>query len=327
MYSESTQAVLLLSTFFGKPKKGEHRPLTAIEYGRFARWLHENGYTPDALFHQFDEIAAGWRDPKSKITEERLQALLSRGAAMGLALEKWQRAGIWLITRQDAEYPKVLKQRLRHISPPVLFGVGNKSLLNAGGLAVIGSRGIDQIDQNYTESVAKQAASETINIVSGAARGVDETAMLASLQAGGTAVGVMADSLFKAATASKWRQYLQNEQLVLISSCYPEASFNVGNAMGRNKHIYALSDFALVVRSDKEKGGTWAGAKENLENQWVPLMVKKESDATGNQALLNMGGIAFEQQSSLTQWMKDCLSNALNRSVSSPPSTNLDLFS
>ena len=310
LYSENTQAVLLLSTFFSKPKKGEFRPLTTIEYGRFARWLHEFNYTPSALFHQFDEIAIKWKDPKGKITAERLANILGRKAAMGLALEKWQRTGVWVITRQDSEYPQLLKKQLRHNSPPVFFGIGNKALLQKGGLAVIGSRGIDDIDEKFTESIAQQAAQENINIISGGARGVDETAMQASLQAGGTAIGILADSLLKASTASKWRKYLQNEKLVLISSFYPEAGFNVGNAMARNKYIYTSANFALVIRADEGKGGTWAGAKENNINKWVPLFVKKQSSASGNIMLLNNGANSLGLQKNSTPWLEKLLKSA-----------------
>jgi DNA processing protein len=81
------------------------------------------------LLHQFDEIVSKWKDPKGKITADRLTEILGRKAAMGLALEKWQRVGIWVVTRQDSEYPQLLKKQLRHVSPPVFFGVGNKSLL------------------------------------------------------------------------------------------------------------------------------------------------------------------------------------------------------
>ena len=49
------------------------------------------------------------------------------------------------------------------------------------------------------------------------------------------------------------RQALQEERLVLISACDPKSGFNVGNAMQRNKYIYALSDAALVVNSDFKK--------------------------------------------------------------------------
>jgi predicted Rossmann fold nucleotide-binding protein DprA/Smf involved in DNA uptake len=40
----------------------------------------------------------------------------------------------------------------------------------------------------------------------------------------------------------------------------------VGNALGRNKIIYALAKCTVVVASDHETGGTWAGATEALKN-------------------------------------------------------------
>ena len=49
-------------------------------------------------------------------------------------------------------------------------------------------------------------------------------------------------------------------RLVFISPYDPAAGFSVRHAMQRNKIIYALADAALVVASDFEKGGTWAGA-------------------------------------------------------------------
>ena len=77
--------------------------------------------------------------------------------------------------------------------------------------------------------------------------------------------------------------------LVLVSTFYPEAGFNVGNAMQRNKYIYCLSDSATVVQSGT-RGGTWSGAMENLENQWVPLWVKRSADnSAGNSAIAKAG--------------------------------------
>lgn len=327
---ENTQAILLLSSYFGKTQKNDVKPLSPNEYGRFALWLNENGYQPKSLFHEFDSITNSWHDPKGNLTAERLKALLGRGVAMGLALEKWQRAGIWMISRMDAEYPKALKKRLGHNSPAIFYGVGNKALLQSGGLAVIGSRGISAEDEEYTSYIAKQAAFEALNIISGAARGVDETAMLAALEADGTAVGVMADGLLRASTSAKWRKHLQNNNLVLISSYYPEAGFNAGNAMGRNKYIYCLADFALAVRADEGKGGTWAGAKENLQQLWVPLFVKTESDASGNQALMALGASPLSQPIEKTEsnaWLLGVLSNNYLLSNKQGQNSSMDMFS
>ncbi|HRR34848.1 MAG TPA: hypothetical protein P5026_12155, partial [Kiritimatiellia bacterium] len=48
---------------------------------------------------------------------------------------------------------------------------------------------------------------------------------------------------------------------------YPEAGFSVGTTMGRNKLIYALADYGLVVSADFKKGGTWEGAQEELRRK------------------------------------------------------------
>ena len=95
------------------------------------------------------------------------------------------------------------------------------------------------------------------------------------LEAGGKVVGVLADSLEKTAMNREHRNLLLDGQLVLISPYDPSAGFNVGNAMQRNKLIYALADAALVVSSDLNKGGTWAGAVEQLDKlKFVPVYVR-----------------------------------------------------
>lgn len=313
MLTENIQAVLLLTCHFSKPRKEDAKPLTVSEYARFAEWLLANRFQPSSLFNSFDEIFSKWSDRKKAITTDRVKSLLSRGMAMSLALEKWQQAGIWFITRGDKEYPIRLKHKLGTQSPPVIFGLGNKYLMGAGGLAVVGSRGIGEEDVAFTKSIGHQASLESLNIVSGAAKGVDETSMLASLEAQGTALGILADSLYKAAVSAKWRKYLEADSLCLISPFYPEAGFSTGNAMGRNKYIYCLADHALVVRSDKGKGGTWAGATENLKKEWVPLFIKA-SEVDGNKALIDMGGNAYNIPENIdstpTHWLKNALCDA-----------------
>lgn len=289
MQDQNTNAMLLLCSHFSKLKNDAGRPLTPLEYGRLAKWLHEQGSLPSDLMLDFDKRIENWNDPKGKITRERLKALFGRGMTLALALEKWERAGIWVVTRSQKEYPRRLKRRLEHASPAFFYGVGNKQLLNAGGVGIVGSRGIDDSDKRFTQEIAKQAALEGLNVVSGGARGVDETAMLGALSVEGTAVGILADGLLKASVSTKWREYLMNNQLVLVSPFYPEVGFQVGNAMARNKYIYCMADYCLVVRSDKGKGGTWSGATENMKKQWVPTFVKEQSDAAGNAALIEQG--------------------------------------
>lgn len=55
--------------------------------------------------------------------------------------------------------------------------------------------------------------------------------MRGALQAGGKALGVLADGLEKAALNRENRNFLMNGQLVLLSTWDPTAGFNVGHAM------------------------------------------------------------------------------------------------
>lgn len=289
--SPNTQAILLLTTWFPKGKAGsadEFSPLTPKEWGRFAEWLKLQALQPQDLLDGEARVRLqGWRD--TAIPAQRLLALLNRGSALALTLEKWLRAGLWVVTRADTDYPRRLKQRLRNESPAVLFGCGDRGLLNAGGLAVVGSRKADEDALDYTQKLGQLAAQAGINVVSGAARGIDEAAMLASLDAGGRAAGIMADSLLRASASAKYRSWLQAGTLALVTPFSPEAGFNTGNAMQRNKYIYCLADAALAVHSGKQ-GGTWTGAQENLRQAWVPLWVRDVQDSEAGNGLLIKAG-------------------------------------
>ncbi len=286
--SHNTQAILLLTAHFSKAKNEAIKPLTMKEWGRFTWWLRKRSLTPeDLMTGRLDELLNGWSD--KTITMERVEGLMHRGSALALALEKWFRAGLWVMTRSDPDYPMRFKQRLGIDSPAVVFGCGNRALLNSGGLAVIGSRNATEEDLAYSRDLGALAANTGYSVVSGGARGVDEASMLGALEEEGTVIGVLADSLIKACSGVKYRKHLMANNLVLISTFYPEAGFNVGHAMQRNKYIYCLSDAALVVHSGT-RGGTWSGAMENLKKQWVPLWVKRTNEKRiGNAAIVRTG--------------------------------------
>lgn len=287
--SSQTQAVLLLTVALGKSRTPETKPLSPGEWAHFARWLKDHDRDPsDLLKGDPKGLLGGWTD--ESITPVRLMNLLERGGMLGLVLEKWERAGLWVITRADPDYPKRLKDRLQLQSPPVLFGCGKKRLFNATGIAVVGSRDTSRDDLAYTENLGQSAAEQGYAIISGAARGVDETAMLGALRCEGTAIGVMAHDLLRASASMKYRECILRGDLMLISTFNPEAGFNVGNAMARNRYIYCLSEAAVVVSSAPGKGGTWNGAIENLKAHWVPLWVQHTASAkSGNSELVQRG--------------------------------------
>jgi predicted Rossmann fold nucleotide-binding protein DprA/Smf involved in DNA uptake len=195
-----------------------------------------------------------------------------------------------VLTRSDSEYPERLKKRLKLEAPPVLYGCGNRNLLDGRGIAVVGSRDASDDDLSFAAQLGADAASRGFSIVSGGARGVDEAAMLGALEREGTVVGVLADSLLRSATSAKYRKHLMSNDLVLVSPFNPEAGFSVGNAMARNCYIYCLADAAVVVTAGRDKGGTWNGAIGNLRSRWVPLWVRWHPDPrSGNADLVRRG--------------------------------------
>jgi len=179
----------------------------------------------------------------------RLSADVNRGAALALAIEKWQRVGIWIITRSSSDYPKQLKKKLKHLSPPVLYGVGNPKLLNQPSIAVVGSRKAPKEALEFAHKFGNKIANDGYTLVSGGAKGVDETAMMGALKGGGTVIGILPDNLLKASLSSQYRNALMNNELVLISTHYPESPFSAVNALRNNKYIYAQSIATIIVHS------------------------------------------------------------------------------
>ena len=290
----NTQAILLLTAPL-IAGRGEDSPdlLTLGEYNRLARILREKQKQPaDLIALDAGETVSACA---AEFGRERLGSLLGRGFLLSQAVDRWNTRAIWVVSRADATYPRRLKARLKEDAPPVLYGCGDEALLDTGGLAVVGSRHVDDELISYAENLGRLAAETRRTLISGGAKGIDRAGMHGALQAGGAVAGVMADSLERGALTRDNREPLMDHKLVLISPYDPAAGFNVGHAMQRNKVIYALADAALVVTSDFEKGGTWAGALKQLEKlRLVPVFVRNDANVgKGNSALLQHGALPW----------------------------------
>jgi predicted Rossmann fold nucleotide-binding protein DprA/Smf involved in DNA uptake len=290
----NTQAILLLTAplIVGA---GQVSPelLTLSEYNRLTRILREKQKQPaDLLGLDAQPLMALCAEV---FGQARLESLLGRGFLLSQAVDRWNARGIRVVSRADTDYPARLKERLKEYAPPLLYGCGDMTLLNTGGLAVVGSRHVDVELIEFTENVGRLAAKSHQPLLSGGAKGIDQAAMRGALAADGVAVGIMADSLERAALAHDNRESLMDRKLVLASPYDPCAGFNVGNAMQRNKLIYALADAALVVTADFEKGGTWAGAIEQLDRfHFVPVFVRNSTNAgKGIPALIQRGALPW----------------------------------
>lgn len=295
--SEDSLVIALLCSHLALNDRNADRlkPLTLSEWNPLSLRLAESSFArPQALLGRTsealqDELALDAR------TADRLERLLERAGQATLELERFANRGIWMATRIDKRYPRRWKERLGSQAPPVLFGAGPIELCDAIGLAVVGSRDVDEDGTECAAELGRRAASAGVTIVSGGARGVDRAGMSGALESDGRAVGVVSDSLDRLARSADSRRFILHGRLTLVSPFHPLAGFQVGNAMARNKLIYGLADAAVVISTSAASGGTWHGAIEQLKAGWIPVFVRTGDGApAGNLALIDEGAIPLE---------------------------------
>lgn len=279
---EDRQAILLLCA----PLPGPAKPLTPSEYNLVVTWLVESGKRPGDLLSE-SGLTGKFRHPK--LAGDRLSGLLERKLALGL--EDWSATGLWVLARSDPDYPVRWKRLLGRSAPPLLFGAGRSGLLSPSrSLGAVGSRDCSEEGLAFARAVGQRAADSGFTLASGGARGVDREAMLAAYEAGGIVVGVLADSLRKEALSKRYREMILSGRLTLVSSFGPDARFTIGNAMGRNRLIYALCD-AVVIADCEDSGGTWSGAVDNQKQWQIPMSVRTgANEGKGNAGVRSMGG-------------------------------------
>jgi predicted Rossmann fold nucleotide-binding protein DprA/Smf involved in DNA uptake len=291
-----TQAVLLLCGELGQRGGNGLKPLGLRQYNNLATWLKAEGLRPGDLLTSEGRIRLGGLQT-AEVNPDRVSPLLERGTALAFVVERWERSGLWVISRSDSCYPERLKRYLGQAAPPLLYGVGSKGLLSRGGLAVVGSRDRSEEDGEFARRVGEHCAKEGIAIISGAAKGIDRDAMSGALDVGGWALGVLAEGLARTATSGQYRAGLVSDHLTLVSPFDPDSRWFAYNAMERNKLLYGLSDAALVVASSADSGGTWAGATEALQVGKIKVFVKSIGVlAPGNPKLVRMGGVPFPSE-------------------------------
>jgi len=263
--SDASLATILLTSHLVK------RSAAPLSTGQF--WdLIASVENPGRLLGM-DSAAVGALTGLAGAESDRIAALLEGGVALALELEKLDQSGIRVLTKFDEEYPARLSKRLGVSAPALLHVAGPAELLTIDGVGVVGSRSVGREAMEVAEEVARLAVKSRLPVVSGAARGIDQTAMSAALEAGGQVVGLPADAMAKLLKDPSIRRSILDGSLCLASPYAPTAGFSVGTAMSRNKLIYALSRVTLVVTSDDGTGGTWAGATEALQKKIAPVAV------------------------------------------------------
>lgn len=284
MTSEESLASILLASRLATDGV---TPLTSSEYWR----LREIVASPASLIGESEEALV--ERGLSRELAARVSSLLRRATAVAFELDGLSQSGTATLTPFDDDYPRRF-ERLGSRAPAVLHAVGALALLNEPGLGIVGSRDVSQEGADIAKAAAGLASDSGHPVVSGAARGVDQIAMNGAYEAGGSVLGILSDSLLRTVKRAEVRQAVHSGSTALCTPYGPDAPFSAGNAMGRNKLVYAQSSVTLVVASDIDRGGTWSGAVEAFQKGYGRVAVwRGPGEGPGNAELERRGAIAI----------------------------------
>lgn len=269
------------------------RPLEPKEYSELAQKLLLAEKTPKDLFNfSTDDFKSILGLNEEQIA--RVVRLLDRNASLSFELSNYQNMGIEAVTRSDLGYPKNLKKKLSNTCPPIFYYAGDLSLLERQYIGYVGARTVTNEDISFTIQTVRKTVSLGYGVVSGGAKGIDTISGNESLLNNGFTVEYLSDSLLKKLKKSDVVKNIQQGKLLLMSVSKPDAGFNVGMAMMRNKYIYAQSIGTVIIHSDLNKGGTWNGANENLKNNWCTTLCW-DYPYPGNQELIKNGAVPISE--------------------------------
>lgn len=266
-------------------------PLEPKEYGDFAQKLLSADKNPCDLLEMSRQDIIKQLGADDNFAD-RIMRLVDRNASLCFELEKLSGMGIEAVTRADKEYPAALKKKLLGACPPIFYCAGDLELLNNRTVGFVGSRAVEQKDAEFTKNAVNRVVSLGYGVVSGGAKGIDTIAGTEAILRDSFSIEYVSDSMLRKLKSSDTVKRIQDGKLLMLSVVRPDAGFNVGIAMQRNRYIYAQSEATVVVRADLNKGGTWSGATENLRHSWCPTLCW-DYPYPGNKALIEKGAVAI----------------------------------
>lgn len=247
---------LLLSSHLGNP---DRKPLTVPQLRTLAQRIRSSETSrEDRELEEMDLVLLGY----GREMAQRILSLLEDTELLEHYLHSGRKQGCIPITRVSEGYPQQLHEKLGLDAPGCLWAKGDTSLLKLPGIALVGSRELEEANAAFAREVGRQAAGMGCALISGNARGADRAAQDACLGAGGKVISIVADSLVK---------YRENPNMLYISEDGFDEPFSAPRAHSRNRCIHTLGRIVFVAQSGLGKGGTWSGTVKNLQQGWTTV--------------------------------------------------------
>lgn len=247
--------------------------------------------TPEEVLKHIDELAQrGGKKRQIKIcpVKEAEQQL-----------KRLEEIGGEILTTNDPDYPKLLKQISD--APPILFVLGHSVLLNNRSVGIVGTRNASLNGKNMTRLLACALQKENFNVVSGMAKGIDRAAHEGALagtspQAGTIAVlGTPLDEIYPKENSDIYAQI--KERGCLVSEFAFGTQLSPMNFPRRNRIISGLSEGIVVIEA-QVRSGSLITAREALSQGREVMAVPGfplEPRSSGPNALIKDGATLIEK--------------------------------
>jgi len=296
-YNENDLAIVSLCTNLGD-SNALINPLTNNQYTIFAGQIYNSSLkSPKNLLDNIKDLDLYWQEFNLSFEmKNRIEYLLSpeRVVKVHMGIQDLKRKNIHIITRASENYPVKLKDKLKNKRPSVIFYIGNLELIKVPSVGIVGSRNIGKEEELFINDVTLDLIYKSYTIISGGAKGADRTSEEVALNNNGNLVLFLASDMNKKITDPLIIKHIIEGKMLILSESVPSSHFKIYAAMDRNKYIYALSEFVIIAKTDYNKGGTWAGAREALKFKFSDVYLK-DNKSNGFKALIDLGAYVYQE--------------------------------
>ncbi len=249
------------------------------------------------LESHFGNLELAWKAPLGEMKRAGLDSPALRAIEQwrdkidpDAEMEKLERYKIKVVTCNDKDYPKRLKEIYDY--PPVLYIKGSILPEDDWCLAVVGTRRATVYGKQITEEIVADLARSKITIISGLAKGIDTIAHRSALEAGGRSLAVFASGLDIVYPAENERLAREIMEHGAIMSEYPLGMKpRAENFPRRNRILSGLSMGVLVTEADEDSGAMITARdalEQNREVFAIPGSILSPA-SRGTNRLIQMG--------------------------------------
>jgi len=207
-------------------------------------------------------------------------------------MERLLKENIDLITIQDKNYPKLLKEI--YAPPALLYIKGNIEPKDEFSLGIVGTRNPSLYGHQITPLITTDLTKAGLTIISGLAKGIDTLTHQTTLNANGRTIAVLGTGIDKESIYPAINKQLAEkitEKGALISEFPIGTQPNAQNFPQRNRIISGLSLGVLVIESP-ERSGSLITARNALEQNREVFAIPGNilsSNSLGTNKLIKMG--------------------------------------